>query len=155
MSAPREWTDDQLRALFPALAVEAQDPVRCPAAGAGQGAFISDRRGCARIDITVEPAGALAVSFEHEWPSEREPAWRVELDARILAGSCDALAHGRAGVDFGRIVTRSVVDYGVESTPPAFAIAASMALLDAIRRGGWDPEPPTHDRMATFGRLAG
>jgi len=155
----RDWTDEQLRVLFPALAVETPNPVRCSAAGGGQGAYLNygtnARRGCARIEIAVEPAERLTVRFEHEWPSEREPAKCEEFDARILAGLCDALARGGAAADFGRIVTRSVVDYGVESTPVAFAIAAAMAIQDSIRRGGWDPEPPTKDTIATFGRVAG
>ena len=159
MSGPREWATHDLLALFPALEAGAPDAVHCSAAGDGEGMYLSqregERRGCARIRIHVEPAEALEIRFEHSWPPEREAVHAEELDDRILRGLCEALAHGRASLRFGRIVTLSVTDYGVESTPIAFAVAASMAVQDAIRRGGWDPGPPADDAMGTFGRLAG
>jgi hypothetical protein len=156
VSAPRDWSGDELRALFPVLATPHARPVRCTARGGGDGAYLnhgtSERRGSARIAIHVEPAETLSIRFEHAWPTERDQVLREELDARILQGLCDALARGRASERFGRIVTRSVVDYGVEATPVAFSIAAAMAVQDAIRRGGWDPGDPTDETIALFGR---
>jgi hypothetical protein len=155
-SSPREWTADDLRALFPTLGGDHPKPVQCRAAGGGTGAYANRdegaRRGCARVEISVEPAETLAVRFEHTWPAERERSRAEQLDARILAGICEALASGRASARFGRIVTRSVVDYGANSTPVAFGIAASMAVEDAIRRGGWDAVDPADETMALSGR---
>jgi hypothetical protein len=113
-----------------------------------------ERRGCARLEIDVEPAETLAIRFEHAWPPERDGSVAQALDDRILVGLCEALTRGRASARFGRIVTRSVVDYGVNATPVAFAIAASMAVQDAIRRGGWDPGDPTDETVALSGRRA-
>jgi hypothetical protein len=49
---------------------------------------------------------------------------------------------------------RSIVYYEGSVTPIAFSIAASMAMQDAARRAGWNPEPPPEgDATATFGRL--
>jgi hypothetical protein len=156
MSAPRQWTGDELRARFAALARDAERPVRCTAPGGGSGICLNlrdgERRGSARIDIQVEPAETLTIRLEHAWPSEREPAHGQEFDERILQGLCEALARGRADARFGRIVARSVVDYGTESTPVAFQVAAAMAVQDAIRRGGWDPGDPTDETVAIFGR---
>lgn len=155
-NAPREWTADDLRALFPALVGDPVKPVRCTAAGAGTGAYANrdegERRGCARVEISVEPAEALCIRFEHTWPAEREPSRAEQLDRRILAGLCEALAGGRASARFGSVVTRSVVDYGANSTLVAFGIAASMAIQDAIRRGGWDSVDPADETMALSGR---
>jgi hypothetical protein len=159
MSVPREWTDDQLRALFPALGVEPPAPVSCTDAVAGQGTYLNhgdnQSRGCARIDIEIEPADALSVRFEHEWPADCDAAQTGPLDAATLEGIVDAIVHGRPALRFGRVVTRSIVHYEGLVTPIAFSIAAAMAMQDAARRAGWDPEPPTDDRIATFGRLCG
>jgi hypothetical protein len=155
-TSPREWTADDLRRRFPTLGSDAVKPVQCRAPGGGTGAYANrddgERRGCARVEIDVEPAEALAIRFEHTWPAERERSRAEELDDRILAGLCEALARGRASARFGRIVTRSVVDYGAHSTPVAFGIAAAMAVDDAIRRGGWDPGNPADETVALSGR---
>lgn len=158
MSAAREWTLDELRARFPALAADTPRPVRCTSVGRGEGAYFNrgegERRGCARVEIDVEPAPTLTLRFEHAWPAERQRAGAGELDDRILAGLCEALARGRASAGFGRIVTRSVVDYGTNTTPVAFQVAAAMAVQDAIRRGGWDPGDPTDETVSISGRRA-
>lgn len=159
MSTTREWTADVLRARFPMLGGEAPNPVLCSGPGGGAGAYANrgddDRRGCARVEIEVEPADALSIRFEHAWPAERESTRAAELDDRILVGLCQALARGRASARFGRIVTRSVVDYGANSTPVAFEVAAGMAVQDAIRRGGWDTGNPADETMALSTRRPG
>lgn len=159
MSAAREWTLDELRARFPALGGETPRPVRCTAAGSGVGAYVNrgdgERQGCARLEVDVAPAEALSIRFEHDWPPERDHGRARELDDRILTGLCEALERGRASTAFGRVITRSVVDYGAHSTPVAFAIAASMAVQDAIRRGGWDPGDPADETVALSARRPG
>jgi hypothetical protein len=153
---PREWTADDLRTRFPTLGSGDVKPVQCSAPGAGTGGYANrdggERRGCARVEIEVEPAEMLAIRFEHSWPPERDRSRAEELDARILEGICQALSRSRASARFGRIVTRSVVDYGAHSTPVAFSMAASMAVEDAIRRGGWDAVDPADETMALSGR---
>jgi hypothetical protein len=158
-ASPREWTLDELRARFPTLCGDTARPVQCTASGAGEGSYVNrtegERQGCARLQVEVQPAAALSIRFEHTWPAERQRVGAQELDERILAGLCEALARGRASTAFGRIVTRSIVDYGANSTPVAFQSAASLAVQDAIRRGGWDPGDPADETVALSGRRPG
>ena len=154
MSAPREWSQERLIDLFPDVAVDPPAPVRCAAPARGEGVYIRGRSGercAAGIKLEVEPADTLSARFEHEWPSECDAA--EALDAAILKGIVDAIVHERPALRFGCVVTRSISRYEGSVTPIAFSIAAAMAMQDAARRAGWDPEPPTDDALATFGRL--
>lgn len=155
----REWSLDELRARFPTLGGDTDRPVECSAPGRGEGAYFNrgdgERQGCARLELVVEPAEKLSIRFEHGWTAERERVGAQELDDRILTGLCEALARGRASARFGRVVTRSIMDYGANSTPVAFQVAAAMAVQDAIRRGGWDPGDPADETVALSGRRPG
>jgi hypothetical protein len=158
MTSPREWSQERLFEHFPALADHPAAPVRCTAACGGEGTYLNysagERRGCARLKLEIEPADTLCARFEHEWPSDWDAAQAETLDAAILKGVVDAIVHERPPLRFGRVVTRSIVHYEGSVTPVAFSIAAAMAMQDAAKRAGWDPDPPGHDDMRTFGRIA-
>jgi hypothetical protein len=130
MSAPREWSQERLLDLFPDVAVDPPAPVRCTAPTRGEGAYLNDSagegRGCARLKLEIEPA----------------------------EGIVDAIVHERPALRFGRVVSRSVVHYEGSLTPVAFSIAAAMAMQDAAKRAGWDPDPRGRDEMRTFVRTA-
>jgi len=150
----RHWTLDDLAAKYQDLS-DGRPTLACVERVAGRGKLLkrsSDglRSQFADVALHAEPAAFFEVQFDHSWPPELSSSEATELDQALLRGIIESLLRPPARLDQCMIVTDMVAYRSGETTPPAVSIAASLALVDVLKKGGWygDDSPPP----ATAGR---
>jgi hypothetical protein len=151
----RLWTLDDLARNYPDLA-DGRATLACVERVAGRGRHLKRspdglRSQFADVALHTEPAASFEVRFDHSWPPDVSSNEATDLDQALLRGIVESLLRPPARLDQCMIVTDMVSYASSETNPLAVSIAASLALVDVLKKGGWygdDSPPPAVARRA-------
>jgi hypothetical protein len=149
------WTFDDLAGRYPDL-LDGRATLACVERLVGRGKYLkrsSDglRSLFADVALHTEPAASFEVRFDHSWPVDVPTNEAIDLDQALLRGIVESLLRPPARLDQCTLVTDIVGFRSGETTPMAITIAASLALVDILKKGGWygdDSPPPAAARRA-------
>jgi hypothetical protein len=121
----------------------ARRPVfRCTHEVAGRGKWIK-RDADARkgqygdVQLHVQPGASFEVRFGHSWPPEVTSDEAAALDEGLLIGIVQAFLQPSHHLDGCLVVTDSVGYEQRDTTPMSVTLAASQAVADLLKKGGW------------------
>jgi hypothetical protein len=140
VAVKRVWALDELTELFPGAA-ERHARHLCTRHVSGEGRWIKEsgtRRQFGHVRLHVEPAEVITVHLEHEWPATLPTAEIDGLDMAVLRGVSESPSAPPRFLYGYRLVIDAVEYRAGETTPMTVTLAASLAALDALKRGGWD-----------------
>ncbi len=138
----RNWSLADLTVQFPEI-TDRHPAFRCSQPVGGRGRWLKQsvdgrRRQFGDVALHAEPGESLEVRLHHSWPTEVDAEEAEALDTGLLRGLIHALLRPPYHVDGCLIVTDSVGYEREGTTPVSVTFAASLAMVDLLRKGGWD-----------------
>ena len=150
MSA-REWQLDQLFAMFPEVFRGTDRVLRCLWRTSGEGRCIKEGAGARRyasVSLTARPADRFVVRFTNTWPDSISAADRQAFESQLLRGILEGTVTCEDPPWECQLECGSVEWFPADQEPTLVREAASLAVQDLVRGGGWEAVGSPGDHVA-------
>ena len=151
MTSGAGWQLDELFAMFPDVSRGTDRVLRCLWRTSGEGRCIKDEGGVRRwstVSLSARPGDGFVLRLTHPWPPSLGGRDRQAIQSALLRG----ILEGTVDCDdppWRCHLECSSVDWSpAEQGEELVRVAASLAVQDLVRGGGWEAVGSPGDHVA-------
>jgi hypothetical protein len=137
--------------MFPELSRGTDRVLKCLWRTTGEGQCVVDTAGVRRsvvVRLSARPGSGFALQLGHTWPSSVGPTDKHVLESELLCGILEGTVSCEDPPWACHIECDSVAWSPGEEHPTLLRSAASLAVQDLVRGGGWEAVGSPGDHVA-------
>jgi hypothetical protein len=147
----REWRLDELFFMFPDVSRGTDRVLRCLWRTSGEGRCVKDQAGARRwasVPVTAKPDDRFVLRFTNTWPDSISPTDKPTFESALLRGIWEGTVSCDDPPWKCQLECSSVECVPSEQGQTLVRAAASLAVQDLVRGGGWEAVGSPGDHVA-------
>jgi hypothetical protein len=147
----REWQLDQLFSMFPDVTRGTDRMLQCLWRTSGEGRCIKDQAGARRsacVSLTAKPGDRFVVRLANTWPDSISASDKQSLESELLRGILEGTIRCEDPPWKCQLECSAVEWLPAGQRPTLVREAASLAVEDLVRGGGWEAVGAPGDHVA-------
>ena len=147
----REWRLDELLSMFPDVSRGTDRVLRCLWRTSGEGRCVKDHAGARRwanVVLSAKPGDWFVLRLTNTWPDSLSSPDKQAFESALLRGILEGTVNCDDPPWKCHLECSSVECVPAEQGQPLVRAAASLAVEDLVRGGGWEAVGSPGDHVA-------